>query len=147
MRIKKTSNTRAIAGKVLNVANASTTDTYSCDYINDKLNNSIISDYETITSGSAWQEIVTASLSLSAGTYIIVGQIIAINNNALIYFSGDGTNGSTSFVKNNSFGGRANIADIIKITSTTTIKLCMQTDTAFSSADIGCRLKAIKVSD
>ena len=35
MRIKKTSNTRAIAGKVLNVNSGSTTDTYSCDYIND----------------------------------------------------------------------------------------------------------------
>lgn len=34
MRIKKTSNTRAIAGKVVNVKNNSTTDAYSCDYIN-----------------------------------------------------------------------------------------------------------------
>lgn len=34
MRIKKTSNTRALAGKVLNVNNNSTIDTYSCAYIN-----------------------------------------------------------------------------------------------------------------
>lgn len=34
MRIKKTSNTRAIAGKALNVASESTTDTYSCNYVN-----------------------------------------------------------------------------------------------------------------
>lgn len=38
MRIKKTSNTRALAGKVVNVKNNSTTDAYSCDYIN-KLHN------------------------------------------------------------------------------------------------------------
>lgn len=35
MRIKKTSNTRALAGKVVNVNSGSTTDAYSCDYIND----------------------------------------------------------------------------------------------------------------
>lgn len=34
MRIKKTSNTRAIAGKVVNVESDSTTDAYSCDYVN-----------------------------------------------------------------------------------------------------------------
>lgn len=37
MRIKKTSETRALAGIILNAQNNSTTDTYSCDYIN-KLN-------------------------------------------------------------------------------------------------------------
>lgn len=34
MRIKKTSETRALAGTILNAQNSSTTDTYSCDYIN-----------------------------------------------------------------------------------------------------------------
>ena len=34
MRIKKTSETRALAGKVVNTNSNSTTDTYSCDYIN-----------------------------------------------------------------------------------------------------------------
>ena len=37
MRIKKTSNTRALAGKVVNVNSESTTDAYSCDYVNDEL--------------------------------------------------------------------------------------------------------------
>lgn len=36
MRIKKTSNTRATSAKVLNVNSGSTTDTYSCDFINKK---------------------------------------------------------------------------------------------------------------
>lgn len=54
MRIKKTSNTRAIAGKVLNVPSESTTDTYSCDYLNNKINtqqittaNTNANDYKT----------------------------------------------------------------------------------------------------
>lgn len=34
-KIKKTSETRAVAGKILNVKSGSTTDTYSSDYIND----------------------------------------------------------------------------------------------------------------
>lgn len=46
MRIKKTSNTRAIAGKVVNVASESTTDAYSCDYVNDL----IVTDNVTISS-------------------------------------------------------------------------------------------------
>lgn len=37
MRIKKTSETRAVAGKILNVNSGSTTDTYSCDYMNKEL--------------------------------------------------------------------------------------------------------------
>lgn len=34
MRIKKTSNTRALAGKTVNAFSNSTTDAYSCDYVN-----------------------------------------------------------------------------------------------------------------
>lgn len=34
MRIKKTSNTRALAGKVVNTNSNSTIDAYSCDYLN-----------------------------------------------------------------------------------------------------------------
>ena len=34
MRIKKTSETRALAGKTVNAFSNSTTDAYSCDYIN-----------------------------------------------------------------------------------------------------------------
>lgn len=34
MRIKKTSNTRALAGKTVNAFSNSTTDAYNCDYVN-----------------------------------------------------------------------------------------------------------------
>lgn len=50
MRIKKTSNTRALAGKVVNVASESTTDAYSCDYANDR---NTYSTSETFT-GKYW---------------------------------------------------------------------------------------------
>lgn len=59
MRIKKTSNTRALAGKVVNIKSESTTDAYSCDYINDKINDTgwkVATLKEGFTSGSLASE-------------------------------------------------------------------------------------------
>ena len=66
MRIKKTSNTRAIAGKVLNVNSGSTTDTYSCVYVNTKLNGKV----DTITVSLSANASYTFNSS-TRGTYII----------------------------------------------------------------------------
>ena len=59
MRIKKTSNTRALAGKVVNVKNNSTTDAYSCDYLNNVLKGNILYD------GPASDQEITLSESVA----------------------------------------------------------------------------------
>lgn len=51
MRIKKTSNTRAVAGKIVNVNNNSDTDTYSCNYQNNYFGGKVL--YSSTGSTSA----------------------------------------------------------------------------------------------
>ena len=77
MRIKKTSNTRALAGKVVNVNSESTTDTYSCDYINDcnTYSTNEINTGQTWIDGKPIYRKVIDNISMTIGTaqYINTG--------------------------------------------------------------------------
>ena len=66
MRIKKTSETRAIAGKILNVDNNSTTDTLSANLINTKLTGKVDTITVTLSAGASY-----TFNSSTRGTYIV----------------------------------------------------------------------------
>lgn len=67
MKIKKTSETRALAASVLNVQNSSTTDTYSCDYANKAFGGVVLWTNSNPSSSFSAQ---TISLDLSQYDYI-----------------------------------------------------------------------------
>lgn len=93
MRIKKTSNTRAIAGKVVNVPSESTTDAYSCDYVN-KLTN-----VENLTMPTITQ---TLTYNASGSYFKKCGNVYDLSLRATI---NSGTNINTEYkIMNNNFG-------------------------------------------
>ena len=100
MRIKKTSETRPLAGTILNVANNTDTNTYSCEFINNILNvqefsqsiGTIASGGEkvnqtfTITVPTGYKTLGIVGFKMAGAGYTTVNlSYIAISNNTVTY--------------------------------------------------------------
>ena len=120
---------------------------HNFEYLKDKFTNSIISNQGIITSiDTNWGEKTGVSITVPKGKYIVVGVIIGMpsyNMNIRI----TNTDATTIYSAQNSYGGRVNIVDIASFNSNTTLELKVASSSAFSNADISCRIKAIKISD
>jgi len=104
MRIKKTSNTRALAGKVVNTYSTSQENAYSCDYTNKAFGGTILWTNENPTSSYSAQNIILDSSDYdmyeivykpynNQSTALNTGKIPKGTGTTLIFNAGNSTNG------------------------------------------------------